>query len=110
MFEVKARSGAATPSDLGGMSAAGAQLGWGAWGKCPLLGNCSAGCGHNPLGKKRGILAAAEEIVALACKMEAFGVGDGQPGSTVSKSSSVGCVVPAQRQAGTAGGDAGCRL
>lgn len=62
MFEVKARSGAATPSDLGGMSAAGAQLGWGAWGKRPLPGNCSAGCGHNPLGKKRGTLAAPEEI------------------------------------------------
>lgn len=61
-------------------------------------------------GRKGAPLLPRKKSVALSCKMEAFGVGDGQPGSTVSKSSSVGCVVPAQRQAGTAGGDAGCRL
>ena len=79
-------------------------LGWGAWGKRLLPGDCPGREGASLLLRKQ------KKSVALGCKMEAFGVGDWQPGSTVSKSSSVGCVVPAQRQAGTAGGDSGCRL
>ena len=45
--------------------------------------------------------------MALGCRLEAFGVGGGHPGSRASKGSSVGCLVPAQRRPGPQEGTLG---